>query len=58
MCPPLCPSEANKMQDYKMKSLEAVMMGALNSKTQELNVKLAEELDRVLDQLNNIQEVC
>lgn len=45
------------MQDYKMKSLEAVMMGALNSKTQELNVKLAEELDRVLDQLNNIQEV-
>lgn len=40
-----------------MKSVEAVLMGHINSKTQDISYKLSSELDKVLDQLNNIQQV-
>jgi hypothetical protein len=50
-------SDLTKLQDQKTRNLEAVLLGVINQKTQETNLKLASELDKVLDQLNNIQQV-
>lgn len=50
-------SDMHKLQDQKLKNLEAVLAGFVNQKAQELNTKLAQELDKVLDQLNTIQQV-
>ena len=49
--------DINKLQDQKVKSLEAELLGVINGKAQDLNLKLSVELDKVLDQLNNIQQV-
>jgi hypothetical protein len=51
-------SEVNKLQDMKLKNLEAILTDMITSRTDVLNNKVGDELDRVLDQLNTIAEVC
>ena len=48
--------ELNKLQDQKVKSVEAVLLGVIDSRVQQTNLRVTEQLDTVLRQLNNIQQ--